>query len=263
MEAVLTVEAASGLSPLSVGLLEMGLGRLVRFCAAHGAVWVDEITPEIAVAFIEAPKRGGGSPAASTQIQRRWVIRRMFSIARERSAAVGDPTLDTRPLDSPSTCHRGLTDGEIESCRIAALGHPDRRLLMVQMVAEAGASTVEIAAVTPSAIGDGVVHLAGTRGLRPRTNSLTGWGSGHVARLDSDVWPSTGGDYCQSRQAASYLTRKLLVAAGVWPQAGVSIDAVLLWRTHQILADQGFLAAAAFTGMNSLDQLALRLGVTW
>lgn len=259
----LTVDAASGLSPLSVDVLRLGLGCLVKFCSAHGVVWVDEITPAIAVAFVEAPKRGGGVPSNGTQIQRRWVIRRMFTAARECHGAVGDPTLDSRRLDNTLSVHRPLDDAEIDACRTAALGHVDRRLIVIQILAEAGASTVEIAAVQPGSVTDSHAHLAGTRGLKSRINPLTGWGSGHVDRLDAAVMPLASGDDRQARQTAAYLSRKLLTAAGLWPNDGVSIDAILLWRAHEVLAADGFLAAAAFTGMNSLDHVAARLGVTW
>lgn len=262
--ALLTVEAASDLSPLSIDVLHLGLGRLVRFCGVHGAVWVDEITPTVAAAFVEAPKRGGGVPSNGTQIQRRWVIRRMFAVARECHGAVGDPTLDSRRLDNTLSVHRALDDAEIVACRAAALGHVDSRLIVIQILAEAGASTVEIAGAHPEAVAAGHVHLSGTRGLKARVNPLTGWGSRHVDRLDPDVMPlAADGDDRQSRQLAGYLSRKLLVAAGLWPKDGVSIDAILLWRAHRVLATDGFLAVAAFTGMNSLDHVAARLGVTW
>lgn len=261
--AQLTVDAASGLSPLSIDVLRLGLGRLVRFCRAHGAVWVDEITPAVAAAFVEAPKRGGGVPSNGTQIQRRWVIRRMFTVARECHGADGDPTLDSRPLDNTLSVHRALDDAEIEACRTAALGHVDARLIVIQILAEAGASTVEIAGVRPGSVTAGHVHLAGTRGLKTRVNPLTEWGSRHVDRLDPAVMPLASGDDRHARQNAAYLSRKLLTAAGVWPKDGVSIDSILLWRAHQVLATDGFLAVAAFTGMNSLDHVAARLGVTW
>jgi hypothetical protein len=123
--------------------------RFERFARAKGVMSVNEVTPKLASGFVRARTSTGDHPSVATMHNRRAALRLLFRVLREFRLAHADPTLDLGLPPRSSLAVRPLTDDEVDLCRWAALSSlTTTSQPAIWALAEAGASTLEIARVT-------------------------------------------------------------------------------------------------------------------
>ena len=255
--------------------------RFERRLEAEEVRTLDTVTAASCEAFIGAVGRKGTAPSIATMRFRRTVIRSIFRSVRSVGHAVGDPTMDLYLPERGPDATRPLTTAEVEHCRTCCErpGTRDLRRTAAWALAEAGAITSEIAQVRRGDL-DGIVDpktvaLAGTKRIRARRVSLTGWGAvrlaARVLEMD-DGDPSTplayGGTYPLDSAAAQAATCRLV--AGVLAEAHLGIadrvrpGSVRLWRAKEHFAVTGRIEdAARLLGHRSLDEAAEAVGYDW
>ena len=247
------------------------LERFVRFARAHGITHASAVTPQLVATFITAPGRDRRPPAVATMHQRRSVVRVAFRLYHRADPSVVDPTYDlTLPARSTLTV-RPLSDDELDVLRAVSLSTLiETRQPAIVALAEAGAVTTEIAAVSATDIdvGAGTVSLPGARHATPRTVPLTEWGASQLARRSRDsTGPLTyrGGAAGNAAQASiSVALRRMFTAAGFGQEIDLRLGSVRAVAGRRAFDTSGRIEdAARVLGCRSLDTAARLIGWEW
>lgn len=165
--------------------------RLLGYARAHHALLLDEITPELAEAFINAPGRDRRgviieTPADNTQRQRRSGVISLFSQARLLGLTRAAPLVDSRPIPrSPRRPSAELRPEEIAQLRFhSERGMPATRNASLLALLLAGLSSAEVGAASTADL-DLTAASVSTRGATrtvARRCGLDGWAV-HVLSL--------------------------------------------------------------------------------
>ncbi len=247
------------------------LGRLVRFANAHEVVVARDVTPELVRSFIEAPGSDRRRPAIATMHQRRSVVRLAFRLYHRVDPTVVDPTYDLVLAPRSTLSVRPLTDDELDVLRAVSL-HTlfETRQPAIVALAEAGAVTTEIAAVTRDHIDldGGTASLPGARHATPRTVPLTEWGATQLARRSRDsTGPLTyqGGGVGNAAQVSiSVALRRMFTAAGFGRETDLRLASVRASAGRRAFDETGRIEdAARVLGCSSLDTAARLIGWEW
>lgn len=253
---------------LSSSTIQRLAGLFTRFANRLIATGVESLL-EASLAdceeFIWAPTWRNAAPSMHTVHLRRTAVRGLFRTVRQLEPEFADPTshLDLPSKGDPRA--RPLTDDEMTSLRVAALGRvrsPSRAALAVAL-AESTATTGEIPLVRWCHVNlaAGTVALPGASPVRARTVSLSPWGRG-VLTSDRNETSTPANDFVISRRdyadphsgqaAMANLLAKLLDAAGL-VGSDVRPTSIRLWAGVNVLNSRGVEAAAAALGITSLD----------
>jgi integrase/recombinase XerC len=253
---------------LSASTLERLAGLFTRFANRLIATGVESLL-EVRLAdcegFIWAPTKRNSAPSLHTIHLRRTAVRGLFRTLRQLELDFVDPTAH---LDLPSKGDpraRPLTDDELTSLRIAALGRvrSSNRAALAVALAESTATTGEISQVRwrDVDLAAGTVALPGASPIRARTVTLSPWGRGVLTRVSDETSPPAD-DFVVSRRgytdshsgqaAMANLLAKLLDAAGL-VGGDVRPTSIRLWAGATVLDTRGVEAAAAALGITSLD----------
>lgn len=256
------------------------VGRIVRgfarYCArGHGLAHLDEVTPEVASAFVDAPGQPGEPPSLPARHLRRSALRLLYRAGRAAGLCQGDPTLDVilPPRDQLHT--RPLADGEVVLCRAAASWSlSDRRRAAAWALAEATCRSREVGHITRGDVdlAGGRVWIHGGRVTSDRWGDLDDWGCDQLARrleqLSDD--PSTpvvyeGGLAEEVGQISSCLAvRDVLVRAGLGREPGARPASVAAWKGNAWLrAGLPIDEVTRRLGLRSLDRAAAFVGWDW
>ena len=263
-----------GYSASTVAVTAEGLERFVQFAAAHDVTDLGGVNDELCAGFVTAVGLGGGRPSVPTMHHRRSVLRVLFRVLHGFDASVVDPTwaleLPSRSVDA----HRPLSDDELDVLRAVSLATvTDTRQPSIVALAEAGAVTTEIAAISAADIDldGGIVSLPGCYQANPRRVPLTDWGGVQLARrihhLNGDDRPLTyaGADRRHAGQASmSTNLRRLFTRAGLTGEPGLGLGSVRAWAGRRVFDATGRIDAAAHVmGCRSLDAAARLIGWDW
>jgi len=255
--------------PLASSTLQRLAGLITRFAGrlvAAGVASLLDVTLADCEGFIWAPTKRHAAPSLHTVHLRRTALRGLFHALRQLELEFVDPTndLDLPPKGDPRT--RPLTDDEILSARVAALGrvHAADRAALALALAETTATTGEIPQVRWRHVdlAAKTVRLPGADPIKARMGRLSPWGAGLLARVAGEATPgsdefvvSRRGSYedPHSAQAAmANLLTKLLRSAGMDGPA-IRPTSIRLWGAAQVLHTAGIEAAANALGVSSLD----------
>lgn len=253
---------------LSTSTLERLAGLITRFANRLIATGVESLldaTLADCEGFIWAPTKRNAAPSMHTVHLRRTAVRGLFRALRQLEPDFVDPTTH---LDLPSKGDpraRPLTDDELMSLRVAALGRvrSSNRAALAVALAESTATTGEIPQVRwrDVDLAAGTVALPGATPIRARTGALSPWGRGVLTRVSDETSPPAD-DFVVSRRgytdshsgqaAIANLLAKLLRAAGLVSN-DVRPTSIRLWGGAHALNTRGVEAAAAALGITSLD----------
>ena len=253
---------------LSTSTLERLAGLITRFANRLVATDVESLLDASLAdceGFIWAPTKRNAVPSMYTVHLRRTAVRSLFRIMCELEPNFVDPTTH---LDLPSKGDpraRPLTDDELSSLRIAALGRvrSSNRAALAVALAEATATTGEIPLVRwrDVNLAASAVALPGATPVRARTGALSPWGRGVLTKVHNETSPPAesfvvsrrGYTNTHSGQAAiANLLAKLLDAAGL-VGGDVRPTSIRLWAGANVLNSRGVEAAAAALGITGLD----------
>ncbi len=285
-QATACVVEAANLVGQSVDLSDQTQDRLVstltRFAAfAQRGFCVStlaDITPDIARAFIAAPRSGGDAeaPSISTMHFRRSAVRLLFREARRAGLSDGDPTLDlTLPPRSPFGL-RPLTDEEVAICRSSALGSlSETRLPAAFALAEVTARTSEVPGIRVEDIhlDQERVWIHGGSKTIERWGTMTSWGAEQLARRlrhlknfrDCTPVVYEGEGSPQSAQASACAAIAMVLrAAGLGFEPDVRPASVVAWAGAAVFKQGAQIdEVARMLGVRSLDQAARLIGWDW
>ena len=225
-----------GYTSSTVAVTAEGLERFIQFAAAHDVTELAGVTDALCAGFIAAAGASGGQPSTPTMHHHRSVLRVFFRVLHSFDVSVVDPTwaleLPSRSVDAI----RALSDDELDVLRAVSLSTvAETRQPSIVALAEAGAVTTEIAAVTASDLdlNGGVVALPGCFHARPRRAPLTEWGIAQLRRrvtqLDGEVRPLVynGADRRHAGQASiSTNLRRLFTRAGLSGEPDLGLGSV-------------------------------------
>ena len=251
----------------------------VRFASRLAATGIHSLwdaTPEAVAGFVHAPTRRGAPPAVHTMHLRRTVVRSIYSTLHDLDPTCSDPSAF---LTLPSRWYRKqrpLTDPEMQQLRITTQsGHGELSPSAVLLaLAECGAATFEITAVTWSDVTSTTLELpGGTRILR--RNVAQSPFAKHTLQQAREQWnpspeepvvPTRSSKPPMTQPAISAMTnrlRQLIDRSGLRGADHVGPRSIRLWaaateyrRTSRIEA------AAQVLGMKSLDAAATAIGLT-
>jgi site-specific recombinase XerD len=271
------VESEVALKPATRAKLIEQLSRFISSCTINGATRLNELDAAFVQAFVdEATSRHGRvrEAAADTRRGRLWGARQFF----KRCSILGlrsDNPADF--VDSPGhrvQAIRPLTDAEVDRCRqVAARSLFDNRGPAAFALAEAGATTGEIARVRVRDVDfeRRVVRLGA--GERTRTNDLAAWGA---EALEERVRAVAGfedrerlllvGEGTTEKSATTSVGQELqdiLAAAGLRCDPDVQPRSIRAWAGRRVLEARGIEAAANFLGERSLDRTARAVHYEW
>lgn len=266
------VTASGTLAGLSLARFFALWERFERFLAAVGIALVSELSPELAVAFINARTTTGHQPSDATRHLRRAALRLLFRTWREFRLLVDEPTLDLELPARATFVWRPLSDAEVEACRWASLATLiATRQPAVWALAEAGVWPVEIPMITPSDIdiSRSTVVAPGGPKVDGRTVQLTAWGATQLRRRTAGCPPHSrlvvGDDVGEASAAASVTA----VLSGVMRRAGavgpdVALRSITGWAGRQVLTTSGSIeATASALGLRNLDRTSELVGHDW
>ncbi len=251
-----------------------GLDRFVGFAGAHGVDRLNRVTEELAAGFVAAPGVGGGAPVVATMHHRRSVLRVFFRVLHSLDTSLMDPTwalvLPSRSVDAL----RPLTDDEVDVLRAVSLATlAETRQPSIVALAEAGAVTTEIAAVTATDIdfATGLVSLPGCYQANARQVPLTEWGAAQLARriehFDGvDVSLTYAGANRRHAGQASISTnlRRLFTRARLTNEPDLGLASVRAWAGRRAFDASGRIEdAACLLGCRSLDAAARLIAWDW
>ena len=268
------IEASSSLSVQTQPRFVATSDRFFAFCRrGHGLDSLDEVTLEIARAFVQAPLEDG-EPSVATMHLRRAVVRFVFRAARELGLADHDPCVDLSLPARSSLSARPLTDDEIAVCRSFSLTSlTNTRTPAAWALAETTARTAEIPhiRVRDVDLDQGRVWLHGSPRTVERWAPLTAWGltqlERRVAALDGADAPLAYGanGSAESAQASSCIAvTDTLVRAGLAEEPDIRPVSVAAWAGRSLLDETGRIdAVARLLGVRSLDRAARIVGWDW
>lgn len=248
--------------------------RFRLFCLrSYGLRLLEEVTPEIADAFVSA-LIDGGAPSVATMHVRRSVLRFVFRQARDLGLASHDPCVDLILPPRSGLTARPLTDDEIGVCRSYSLTSlTNTRSPAAWALAESTARTAEIPHLRVRDIDFDTrrVWLHGSPRTLARWGPLSRWAatqlerrakalSGPNARL---VYGASGSS--ESALAAScQAINETLTRAGVGREPDVRPISVAAWAGRRLLDETGRIdAVARLLGVRSLDRAARIVGWDW
>jgi integrase/recombinase XerC len=248
--------------------------RLFAFCGrGWGLGSLDEVTPEIARAFVVAPLEDR-EPSVATMHLRRAVVRFVFRQARELGLASHDPCVDLRLPPRSGLAARPLTDDEIAVCRSYSLTSlTNTRTPAAWALAEATARSAEIPHIRVCDIDldKRRVWLHGSPRTVERWAPLTTWGRAQlerrVATLEGThaplVYAAKGSP--ESGQASSCIAvTDTLVRAGLGDEPDIRPVSVAAWAGRSLLDQTGRIdAAARLLGVRSLDRATRIVAWDW
>jgi integrase/recombinase XerC len=250
--------------------------RLLEFLTvSHGVDNLDQTTPAMVLAFVQAPDTGGAAPSLSVMHLRRCAVRILFRIARQLGLATVDPTIDLDLPPRTASLLRPLTNAEATLCRAMSMNHLEAtRLPAAWALAEAGIRSGEMAGATVSSLdlGNSRVWVGGCRSASARWVDLSRWGRQRLEHRLHDIpddpeqsLVNCADGSAQSRQAASCIAvTHTLVAAGLSDDPGVRPLSVTGWAGRRVFDETGRVEdAARVLGMRSLDRTARLIGVYW
>ncbi len=253
---------------LSTSTLERLAGLITRFANRLVATGVESLLDACLAdceGFVWAPTKRNTAPSMHTVHLRRTALRGLFRALRQLEPDFVDPTthLDLPTKGDPRA--RPLTDDELTSLRIAALGRvrSSNRAALALALAESTATTGEIPQVRwrDVDLAAGTVALPGVTPVRARMGALSPWGRGVLKRVRNETSPPTDdfvvsrrgyGDSHSGQAAMANLLAKLLDSAGL-VGSDVRPTSIRLWAGATVLDTRGVEAAAAALGITSLD----------
>jgi integrase len=250
--------------------------RFLQFAErGWGVSEIQDVSAEVAAAFVRAPMPDGSPAGVSMMHMRRSTLRLLFRLAREAGLADRDPTLDLALPARSELAARPLTDDEVALCR----GHSlwtlaGARRSATWALAEATCRSGELAHITVADmdLGRGQVSISGGRLTRPRLGLLTEWGSVQLRRrldeLDHD--PATpivyaGASGPRSGQVSACVAiDDVLRRAGLSEERDVRPSSIAAWAGRRILAETNRIdEVARRLGMRSLDRTARFIAWDW
>ncbi|WP_129308542.1 hypothetical protein [Streptomyces sp. L2] len=278
-------EAAAGRMSVETADLYMQVSeRLHRYAVAHGISRMDDVSKDLAHAFIAAPGRDRRNnitlnPAGSTRRQRRSAIASFFAHARSLGMTKAAPLLDSPPIKrGPRSPGASLTARDIESLQFhAERGMPATRHAALLALLLAGLHSAETAAAdtTDLDLAHARVSTAGATRTHPRTCRLTEWGvyvlGLRAARLDRS---GCGPHRLVTSTKSSRYGAQASVGAGfndiarnaglATPKRKVEPRDITRYVARQILHETGQLSEVARRlGLSSLDAAAGLAGLAW
>lgn len=260
-----------GHSDASRQIAAQTLRRFVRFTAAHNVTVATDTTPELVTAFIHATGPDFNPPAVATMHQRRAVIRLAFRLYHRVDPTVTDPTYDLILSSRSTLTVRPLTDDELDVLRAVSLSTLiETRQPAIVAIAEAGAVTTEIAAVTRTDVNldAGTVALPGARHAVARTVPLTEWGAAQLARrarcTDGALTYNGSGVGNAAQASVSVALRRMFHTAGFGAEHDLNLGSVRAWAGRRAFNGTGRIDdAARVLGCRSLDAAARLIGWEW
>lgn len=250
--------------------------RFSRRLDVQGISDMEAVDEAVCRGFVDAPTRAGESPSDATRYFRRVTLRALFRTARQLGCDVGDPTIDIHLPPRSQRSTRPLQAPEIILARSATFTtrHSDHRRAAAWALAEATATTAEIATITAGDFDDAshpaTVRLPGTRRVEPRTIELTEWGAVMIRRrlqcvavADARlVYDGAGGEVARQAAACKLITI-ILESAGL-NDPDVKPESVRRWRAHAHYQSTGdLIGTARLLGSRSLDRTAEALDISW
>jgi integrase len=280
-----TLERASGEIAMAIGASVSLSGqsrprfvatadRFFSFCArGFGLRSLDEVTAEIAHAFVMAPSEDR-EPSVATMHLRRAVLRFAFRQARELGLADHDPCVDLVLPPRSGLAARPLTHDEIVVCRSFSLTSlTNTRTPAAWALAESTARTAEIPHIRVRDLDlDGCrVWLHGSPRTVERWAPLTAWGlvqlERRVAAIDGAAAPLvyTANGSAASGQASSCIAvSDTLMRAGLSGEPDLRPISVAAWAGRSLLDQTGRIdAVARLLGVRSLDRAARIVAWDW
>ncbi len=241
--------------------------RFFSFCGrGFGLRSLDEVTAEIARAFLEAPLQDR-EPSVATMHLRRAVLKFLFRQARELGLVNHDPCVDLGLPPRSSLAARPLTDDEIALCRSYSLTSlTNTRMPAAWALAEATARTAEIphVRVRDVDLNKGRVWLHGSPRTIERWGPLTRWGEVQLERrvaalggIDASLVYAANGSAASGQAVACIAVTHTLVRAGLGSEPDIRPISVAAWAGRSLLDETGRIdAVARLLGVRSLDRAA-------
>ncbi|WP_406304487.1 hypothetical protein OHA61_22120 [Streptomyces sp. NBC_00885] len=159
--------------------------RLLEYADAQRIAFIDEITPALAEAFVNAPGRDRRgitieTPAGATQRQRRSGVISLFAHARELGLTKAAPLVDSRSIPrSPRRPSADLQPQEVARLQFhSERGMPVTRHSALLALLLAGLTSAETgaASTTDLDVTAGTVHTQGATHTLARRCPLDAWG---------------------------------------------------------------------------------------
>ncbi|HWJ62811.1 MAG TPA: hypothetical protein VNS19_12655 [Acidimicrobiales bacterium] len=256
------------------------IGRLFLYAKHQGAAAIADITPAMALGFIELPapstRDRWSDPGASTQYLRRGAIRVVFTTARHLGLHDGDPTLDIRlPPKGAADC-RPLTDEEELVGRISSkLTLVDTRHPVAWALGQAGATLSESAttSIDDVDLGNRTVWLSGNKNRVERHAPLTDWGIAQIKRrievmgdADRSTKLLTTARATKNARTASTgaLLGEIFARSGLGSEVGIKPRSLCDWAGRRVFDETGRIEdAARFLGIRDLQVAADHVGYDW
>ncbi|MDD9376922.1 hypothetical protein M8Z33_09630 [Streptomyces sp. ZAF1911] len=258
--------------------------RLLGYAYAHQITFIDEITPNLAQAFVNAPGRDRRgiiieTPAGSTQRQRRSAVISLFAHARALGLTKAAPLVDARPIRrSPRQPGADLQPQEIARLQFhSERGMPATRHSALLALLLAGLTSAETgaASTTDLDLTSGRVHTRGATHTLARTCTLDAW-SIHVLTLRTTYLDRKrpGPHRLVANAGSSPSVVQSSIGAGfseIARRSGLSTTArkveprdVTRYVARQILNETGQLSEVARRlGLSSLDVAAGLADLQW
>ena len=233
------------------------------------------VTSEVAPAFVTAPSANDSTPSVPQMHLRRLALRLLFRTLRHSGVTVGDPTLDLVLPPRSQLSTRPLADGEVTLCRGHAMWSlSDLRRASAWALAEATCRSAEVGQVRVCDVDVDRrrVWIHGGRTTAPRWGHLTEWGASRLeqrvqmlaAKPDSVVVYGGAGGASTSQISACIAIADVLTRAGLASEPDVRPASVAAWAGRQILAETGRIdEVARRLGMASLDRAARFIAFDW
>jgi site-specific recombinase XerC len=268
--------SSEALTPRTLAVRATRMEWFASFVRSQGVQHLDEVPPELVVAFIDSRRSSGARATDSERSTRLFSVRRLYREARMLGLAYSDPTVDISLPRLHHTSARPLTDEEIEVGRSFAIRDADTTPAVCWGLAETSARTSEIPCLRTSDLDliAGSVWIHGGRSTDPRPGTLTPWGTIQLARRLRSIGPDEGPDALlirdggwrgreEAQNAATCVLRSVLKAAGLAAR-GVNPMSIAAWAGARALTSGASIEAVArMLGVRSLDQAAAMVRFDW
>jgi integrase/recombinase XerC len=251
---------------------------IARFAARQrtlGRTRLTDTDVDDVVGFVWARTRRGSDPAIATVHLRRTALRMLNRALLQLGIEVDDPSRHLLVPPKTRAELRPLDDDEIGLLRIAAAGRQrGQRLAMATVaLAEATATTGEIAKLRWRDLDGPELCLPGTGRIRPRTATLTPWGQRALDRLAKHARPGSdemiayhGNEAPDSQAGQAAIVNRLARLLTLAPLDAPDIrpTSIRLWQpARQLAAGMRIEQLARQLGHTSLDVTATQLGFDW
>lgn len=265
-----SAQARFAAKPATATKAAQEITRLLRYLSRVAVTWnavtVDMIMNWCATA---RPDKSGlhREVAANTASNRAWAARVGLDLASMLGAEIDVMLAHSIGIkrEASENAMRPLTQSESRRVLAHARGGiTTTSVPLIVALAFAGASSGEIAAVTPGDIAAerGFVRLPGTDSLAARITPLCDWGRKEVAfqlRNRSDLNPAEplcvtpGLPLKQAKHSVTVRLRRVLAAADLSCRPGVVPRSLRYTTAHRIAHAHGIIAAARFLGTDAVD----------